>query len=338
MTLTLISLIGYSAMAGAIGGGGLGELAIRYGYQRFDLVIMCETVFVLVVLVQLIQFLGDRLSLKKTKLVFKIYVASLIVIIMFAINGFVSYAEKTGLKLGYMSGPQEQIMQVVVEVAKNEYGLDITLIAFDDYVQPNIALDNGSIDANVFQHEQYLQNQIDAQDLKISSLAKTFVYPLGIYSYKMKDISYLPKNTIIVLPNDPSNESRSLQLLEKNGIISLRQNKSGLYSVQDVLSNRNKLIFKSIDAAQIPRILKDVSLAAITNDFVQATGLNITDAIMKEDSTSNYANIIAVRTSDLDDSNMQVLIQVMRHHKVLQAVYQLYPNGGAIPAWEIKAN
>jgi len=334
-TLTLISLIGYSAMAGAVGGGGLGELAIEYGYQRFDWAVMLETVIILIILVQLVQLLGDYLSktpVRKNKLNL---LWALCVIFWIASLGFIFYqnrAQPDSLKIGIVSGPMEQVIQVAQEVAKKQYGLDIQPIIFSDYVLPNTALNNGNIDANIFQHIPYLNTQVTARAYKLTWIAKTFVYPMGVYSQKIKNISQLKDHSIIAIPNDPSNEGRALLLFQKEALIKLKPGAGLLATPNDIIFNPRGLIFKTLDGSEIPRSLPDVDLAAINNDYIQAAGFTLKQALFHEGPDAPYANIIVVQTSEKDRPVFQKLIQVMHSQAVINITQKEFANT-AIPAW-----
>lgn len=331
-TLTIIGLIGYSAMAGVVGGGGLGELAINYGYQRFNVIVMLETVIILIVLVQGIQAFGAYLANQrqlKTMLIASIG-------LWFACIGYgimPAQQNQDVIRVGVMSGASEQIMQVASNVAKDDYAINIQVVTFNDYVQPNTALNNNSIDANIFQHAPYLEGQIKTHHYQLLPIAKTFVYPMGFYSKKIKTLNELKDDALIALPNDPSNEGRALLLLQDVGLIKLKQDVGAFATINDVVANHHHLRFKSLDAAQAPRALDDVDLVAITNDFIGPSGLNISQAVIKESKDSPYANLIVVRTEDKDNPLLQKLVDIMHSQAVLQETRKMFPNGAAIPAW-----
>lgn len=332
-TLLVIGLIGYSAMAGVVGGGGLGELAINYGYQRFDVLVMLETVVMLVVIVQLVQIIGDYLA--KHRALRSITIGSLLFWILCLLYQCwpASVASENTIRVGVMSGEAEKVMQVAAEVAQKQYGIQLQIVPFTDYVQPNTALNNQSIDANIFQHAPYLEGQIKARHYQITPIAKTFVYPMGFYSQKITKLSDLKEGAVVALPNDPSNGGRSLLLLAKMGLITLKQGVGVYAKISDIVANPRQLQFKQLDAAQLPRVLKDADLVAITNDFIAPTGLTIKNAIIKEGSDSPYANLIVVREQDKNKPLLQQLIQIMHSKNVVDETNKEYPNGAAIPAW-----
>lgn len=332
-TLTIIGLIGYSAMAGAVGGGGLGELAIDYGYQQFNAAVMLETVILLVVIVQLVQWIGDQIAVRRS------VKAIVLISILFWIAAIGSQVWPTQIqhskviKVGVMSGVEQTIMENAKTYAQEKYGLDIELIPFDDYVLPNSALADGSIDANIFQTVPYLDAQIKARGYKLVPIAKTFVYPMGLFSRKIKNLDQLPQGAIVAIPNDPSNEGRALLLMQKAGLIQLKPGVGLLGTVQDIISNPKQLQIKTLDSAQLPRVFQDADLVALNNDFVQPAGFTLNQALFKEDKNAPYGNIIVVRASDKNRPVFKDLIAAVHSKPVLEATEKAYPNGAAIPAF-----
>ena len=333
-TLTIISLVSYSAMAGAVGGGGLGELAIQYGYQRFDLLVMLETVIILVVMVQCIQSAGDYLARhRRLKWLGIFSIVLWIACIAFMVIQLLPERMQV-LKIGIVGAQMQRFMAVAKRVAANQYGVDLKVITFEDYVLPNTALNNGNIDANIFQHVPYLDAQIKARGYQLSPIAKTFIYPMGLYSHKIHSLTQVPYGAKVAIPNDPSNEGRALLLCQKAGLIRLKPG-VGLFPVpRDITQNVHGLKFKAINAAEIPRVLDDVSFAAITNDYTKAAGFTVNQALYHEGSDSPYANVIVVQTQDKDKPVFKKLIAAMHSKPVLRITEQLFPYGAAIPAWK----
>jgi len=334
-TLTIVTLIGYSAIVGAVGGGGLGNVAILYGYQRFDVAIMLYTIIILFVLVQLVQWVGDFSSRNRT---LKLWVPVSVILIVGSLLQIFGggFEAKDTLKIGIVSGPQEEVMAVANQVAERDYGIHLKIVEFNDYVLPNEALNTGEIDANIFQHVPYLNSQIKARGFKLSPLTKTFTYPMGFFSTKIKRINQLPYGAEAAVPNDPSNEGRALLLLQSAHLIKLKPGVGLLPSLRDITVNPKGLKFEELDAADIPRALPDVELAGITNDYVTAAHLSLNQALLKEGSNSPYANIVAVQTSRLRDPKLQPLIAIMHSPEVVAETKKLFPNGAAVPAWKIE--
>ena len=334
-TLTVIGLIGYSAMAGAVGGGGLGELAINYGYERFNVTVMIETVVVLIVLVQLVQWVGDYLArhrrVKSAGVIAVVFASSLLVwhcLPAFTDRGAV-------IKVGVISGADVDLLKVAQREALRRYHLHIDIVPFTDYVQPNVALNNGSIDANIFQHIPYLQAQIKAHHYQIVPIGKTFVYPFGFYSKKIKHLSQLNRGATIALPNDPSNEGRALLLLAKHHIITLKPGVGLFATPKDVASNPLHLHFVELNVAQIARSLSSVALGGLTNDYTKPAGFKPKDAVLLEGGDSPYANVIAVKKGREHDRKLEELKAVIHGRAYTQAVLHAYPDGAAIPAYHV---
>jgi len=333
ITLTIIALIGYSAMSGAVGGGGLGELAINYGYQRFDWLVTAETVLTLIIIVQIVQYAGDYLAKKRR--VKPLLLTSLVLV--FACLGSQIYplfqSKVDQLRVGIISGWSEEVLKEAQKVALEQYHLKLTLVTFSDYILPNTALAQSNIDVNIFQHLPYLETQNKARGYQLIPIAKTFVYPMGFYSRKISRLEQLPRGAIIAIPNDPGNEARSLLLLQKAGLILLKSIKGNLVNVKDIHQNPQHYQFKLLDAAQLPRVLQDADLVALTNDFTGPAGFTIQKALIKEGADSPYANIIVIRPEDKDNPLFPKLIAVMHSESVIRKIQVLFPHGGAIPAW-----
>lgn len=335
-TLTIIGLIGYSAMAGTVGGGGLGELAINYGYERFDALVMVETVIVLIIIVQIVQHLGDYLA-KVCRLKWLGISAIIFALICIGTQCWPTafHPQKT-VKVGVMSGNSVDLMKVVQRVAYKRYGLHIQIVPFDDYVQPNVALDNGSIDANVFQHVPYLNAQVKAHGYHIVAVAKTFVYPFGFYSKKLKHLSQLPDGAVIGIPNDPSNEGRALLLLARTHLIKLRAGIGLFPTPRDIENNPEHLKFITLSAAQIPRSLDNLTLGGLTNDYAKPAGFTPSQAVLLEGGDSPYANIVAVRVNHKNYKLIKELIAAIHSKAYLDANLKAFPNGAAIAAFSVR--
>jgi D-methionine transport system permease protein len=332
-TLTVIGLIGYSAMAGAVGGGGLGELAINYGYQRFNVLVMLETIVILVLLVQVLQSLGDRIAKTRQFRMLGISLGAIFLVILTFWFWPKPVVTSNTLKVGIMSGVEQKIMATAKQVAWRRYHLHVRFIPFSDYVLPNVALNEGEIDANIFQHVPYLNAQIKARGFHLVPIAKTFVYPMGFYSKKIKSLAQLKDNSIVAIPNDPSNEGRALLLLQKSGLIRLNK-KSGLFATKkDIIANPKHLRFNEIDAAQLPRVFHDASLVALTNDFVGPAGFKVDQALLREGAHSPYANVVVVKKGSQHDPLFTLLVKALHDPAVVKATLKAFPGGGAIPAF-----
>lgn len=246
-----------------------------------------------------------------------------------------AHADDKVIKVGTISGPDAQIWQVVQKVAKRE-GLNVKVIEFNDYVQPNAALDAGDLDANSFQHQPYLDSQVKQRGYKIVSAGLTYISPLGVYSKKLKSVKDLPQGAKVAVPNDPSNENRALLLLQTQGVITLKAGagtNGNNATALDVAANPKKIKLVELDAAQLPRTLADVDAAAINTNFALAAGLQPTkDAIALEDVHSPYANLIAVRAQDKDQPWVKKLVAAYQSDDVRQFLKSEF-KGSVVPSF-----
>jgi D-methionine transport system substrate-binding protein len=246
---------------------------------------------------------------------------------------FAAAAPEDRIKVGISGGDGELIWGKVKEVAKRR-GLDVDLVVFNDYLLPNAALDAGDLDANAFQHKPFLENQVKTRGYKIVAIADTVVEPIGLYSLKVKRVADLPGGASIGIPNDPSNGGRGLLLLEKQGLIKLRDGVGILPSVRDIVANPMKLRFHELDAAQMPRSLADLDAAIInTNYALQARLHPGKDAIAIETRTNNpYGNVIAVRARDRDKPVFKTLVAAYQSDEVRQFILAQF-DGAILPVF-----
>lgn len=242
--------------------------------------------------------------------------------------------EANTVKVGTIAGPETELMEVAKQIAKDKYDLDVDIVEFNDYVSPNMALADGSIDANAFQHKPYMDSMVEDRGFKFAIAGKTFVYPIGAYSKRFDSIDQLPEGASIALPNDPSNEARSLLLMDKQGLIKLNDDQNPTATLDDIVENPHNFQFKEIDAAQLPRALDDVDLAFINNTFAQPAGLSLSeDALIKEGPDSPYTNLIVVREGDEDKEKIRHLVEAFQTDAVADKAQELFQDA-AIPGWQ----
>ena len=242
-------------------------------------------------------------------------------------------ADEQSLKVGTVAGPETDVMQVAADLAEERYGLEIEIIEFTDYVTPNAALADGSLDANAYQHEPYMNAMVNDRGYDFAIAGRTFVYPIGAYSEKYESIEDLPEGATIALPNDPSNEGRSLILLHNEGLITLDDPENLEATPLNIVENPHDFDFREIEAAQLPRVLPDVDMAFINNTFAQPAGLTLDDALVKEGPESPYVNIIAVRGGDEDREEIQQLVEAYQSDEVAAKAEELF-KGAAVPGWK----
>ena len=237
------------------------------------------------------------------------------------------------LKVGATAVPHAEILEVVKPLLAKE-GIDLQIVEFSDYVQPNLALHDKELDANFFQHAPYLENFMsEHSDVKLANAGGIHIEPMGIYSKKIKSLNELKDGASIALPNDPTNGGRSLLLLEKAGLLKLKDGVGVKATVQDITENPKHLQFKEVEAAQVPRTLDDVDAAVINTNFAMQVNLVPTkDALLMEDSTSPYVNIVAVRAGDESRPEIQALMKALKSDEVKQFINDKY-KGAVVPAF-----
>lgn len=239
------------------------------------------------------------------------------------------------IKVGVESGHEFTVAQVAQKVAKEQYGLDVELVQFNDYVMPNEALRQSDIDLNVFQNKPYLDVQVKQRGYKFAILGNTFVYPLAGYSRKIKNITALQNESTIIIPNDPTNSGRSLLLLQKAGLLKLKDNVGLLPTVNDIIANPKSLKILQLEAPQLPRALDDqkVTIAIINNTFAGPAGLVAKrDGLFIEDEKSPYVNIIVSRDDNKEQENVKRFVKAYQSPEVAAAAETAF-KGGAIKGW-----
>lgn len=229
--------------------------------------------------------------------------------------------------------PQAEILNFVRPTLKSE-GIDLIIVSSDDYNVPNRALADGEVDANFFQTVPFLQEQMRDFGYEFVSIARIEIEPMGLYSNKITSLSDLKDDDVIAIPNDPSNESRALLLLADHGLIQL-ENPDHLKSTpQDISENPRNLRFKEVNAAMLPRILSDVTAAAINTNFALEAGLSPEkDALIIESNrNSPYANVIVVRKGEQNKPDIIALKKAMTSEATKNFIIQKY-KGSVIPAF-----
>ncbi|MWP50149.1 MULTISPECIES: methionine ABC transporter substrate-binding lipoprotein MetQ [unclassified Gilliamella] len=262
--------------------------------------------------------------------------------------------QSSTLKVGVISGPEQEVAEVAKQQAKDLYNLDIELVIFNDYVTPNQALNDGLIDINAFQHKPYLDEQIKERGYKLSIVGNSFVYPIASYSKKLKPITqseetgegvkvtsprgetfFIAANSTIAIPNDPTNLGRALLLLQHEGMITVDKAKGLLPTVLDITSNPYNYKIIELEAPMLPRSLDDaqVDLAIINNAFAGQVNLTPSkDGIFVEDKDSPYVNIIVAHENNKDDENVKNFVKSYQTEAVAEKANQIF-NGGAIRGW-----
>ena len=241
-------------------------------------------------------------------------------------------AKEVTLKIGATPVPHSEILAEIKPDLK-EQGINLEVVEFNDYVQPNIALNDKELDANFFQHEPYLNDFVkEHKDVKLKNAGGVHIEPMGIYSKKIKDLKELADGATVSIPNDPTNGGRSLLLLQKAGLLKLKDGVNETATVQDIAENPKNLVIQEVEAAQLPRTLEDVDISIINTNFAMNADLNpMKDALFIEDKTSPYVNIIAVR-EDENREEIQKLVKSLQSDKVKKFIEDKY-KGAIVPAF-----
>jgi D-methionine transport system substrate-binding protein len=232
---------------------------------------------------------------------------------------------KQVLTVGATPVPHAELLALVKDDL-SAAGIELKIVEFTDYVTPNLALSDGQLDANFFQHVPYLESFSAEKGLKLASAFAVHVEPLGLYSSKVKSLEQLADGAKIAVPNDPTNEGRALLLLQAKGLIKI-SDKAGLKGTPaDVTENPRKFKFVELEAAQLPRTLADVDAAVINGNFALESGLNpVKDALILEGAESPYANIVAVKAGNEQDPRILALAAALRSEKVRSLSFRSIP-------------
>ncbi|WP_373819286.1 methionine ABC transporter substrate-binding lipoprotein MetQ [Glaesserella sp.] len=259
---------------------------------------------------------------------------------IFTLTAFVSVFALTGcnekqekLKVGVISGPEHQVMEVAAKIAKDKYNRDVELIIFTDYATPNEALNKGDLDVNAFQHKPYLDKQIADKGYKLTPVGNTFVYPIAAYSKKIKSLAELKDGDTIAVPNDPTNLGRALILLEKQGLIKLKDNTNLQSTKVDIIENPKNLQIQEVEAPLLPRTLDDVAFSIINTTYAGQVGLTPTkDGLFVEEKDSPYVNLIVAREDNKDKEIVKDFVKAYQSQEVFDKANEVF-KGAMVKGW-----
>ncbi len=241
--------------------------------------------------------------------------------------------EKETLIVGATAAPHAEILEVVKPILAKE-GYDLQIQEFTDYVLPNRALEEGELDANYFQHIQYLESYNEQNGTDLVSAGEIHYEPFGIYAGKTTDLSQLPDGATVFVPNDITNEARALLLLQDQGLLTLKEGAGLEATTNDIVENPKNLDIVEMEAAMIPRTMSDCDIAIINGNYALEAGMNVSDALAAETSDSlaaqTYANVVAVRAGDENSEKIQALVQALRSDEVKEFIETTY-NGAVVP-------
>lgn len=240
------------------------------------------------------------------------------------------------IRVGASPTPHAEILEKAKDLLE-EKGYELEIKEFTDYIMPNTALDEGSLDANFFQHQPYLDDFVESRDLDLVSVAKIHFEPLGVYSLSLESLDDLEDGAKIAIPNDPSNEARALLLLESAGLIKVDSGKGLTATPQDIENPRN-FDFVELEAAQLTGSLQDVAIAVINGNYaIDADLTPAEDALISEDKESlaadTYANIIAVQAENKDADSIKALVEVLTSSEMREFIEEKYKGGSVVPVF-----
>lgn len=242
-------------------------------------------------------------------------------------GGSASGSDDKTIVVGASPTPHAEILKAAENVLK-EKGYTLKITEFQDYVQPNMALENKELDANYFQHKPYLDEFNEKNGTKLVSAGAVHYEPLGLYAGKTKSLAELSDGATIAVPNDTTNEARALLLLEANGLIKLNPDAGLSATPKDITENTKNLNVQELEAAQLGRSLQDVDMAVINGNYALQADLKVTDALAKEEKDSEaaqtYANVVAVREGDENSDKTKALMEALKSDDVKKFIEDTY--------------
>lgn len=231
-------------------------------------------------------------------------------------------AKQTTIKIGATPVPHVEILEAVKPLLKAK-GYDLEIVEFTDYVTPNIAVNEGELDANFFQHLPYLTEFNKNKNTDLVKTVNVHLEPMGLYSNKIKDLSELKDGATIAVPNDPTNESRALDILVKQGLLTFKD--VDFKTVVDIIKNPKNLKIEELDAPQLPRVLDEVDAAIINTNYALAAKLNpLKDALVIESKDSPYANIVVVKKGNENKEYIKALDEVINSDEIKKFIREKY--------------
>lgn len=241
--------------------------------------------------------------------------------------------EAVKIKIGATPSPHAEILEAAKDALKKK-GVEIEIVTYNDYVQPNLATEQGQVDANYFQHLPYLEDFNKENNTHVVSVGKIHYEPFGIYAGKSNDLKAIKDGAKIAVPNDTTNEARALLLLEANGIIKLKDGAGLTATKQDIVENPHNVEIYEVEAAQIPRSLDSVEFACMNGNYAIQANYKPSDALAAEDAQSEaaqtYANIIAVEEKNKDAEWVKTLVEVLHSKEIQDFINEKY-EGGVVP-------
>ena len=244
-----------------------------------------------------------------------------------------SSGELQKIVVGASPAPHAEILKAANDVLK-EKGYELEIKEYVDYIQPNLALESGDLDANYFQHLPYLESFNKENGTNLVSAGAIHYEPFGVYAGKTTSLDELQDGATIAVPNDTTNEARALLLLEAQGLIKLKEDAGLTATKNDIVENPKNLQLYEVEAAQLPRVIGDVDVAVINGNYAIEAGYKVSDALAVEASVSlaatTYGNVVAVRAGEENDPAIQALIEALTSDEVKAFIESTY-DGAVVP-------
>lgn len=240
--------------------------------------------------------------------------------------------ESKEIKIGATAGPYSDMLTKAIIPGLEEKGYKVEVVEFSDYIQPNKALDNGDIQANLFQHTIYLENFAKENKMELTGLIAVPTAPMGIYSNEFKSIEEIKDGASITIPNDPTNAARAFNTLQDEGLIVLDAVDPLTVSEKDIVENKKNLVFQPIEAGQLPRSVESADIAAVPGNFALAAGMDLLSALALENMNDSYRNVVAVKTENKDDQlakDIKAVVESDAFEKVIDEEFK----GFGKPEW-----
>jgi D-methionine transport system substrate-binding protein len=244
--------------------------------------------------------------------------------------------ETKEIKLGATAGPYSDMLTKAIIPGLEEKGYKVDLVEFSDYIQPNNALNDGSIDANLFQHTIYLENFAKENKMDLTALISVPTAPMGVYSNNIKSIEDVKDGATVAIPNDPTNAARALNTLQDAGLITISKDADPLtVSSKDIVENKKNLVFQEIEAGQLPRAVESADLSTVPGNFALAAGMNLLDALQLENMADQYRNIVAVKTENAESQLSKDIKEVVESEAFEKVIDKDFEGFGK-PEWMSK--
>jgi D-methionine transport system substrate-binding protein len=269
---------------------------------------------------------------------FTVFILFLVIGTLAACGGSKENSKETGaeskeIKIGATAGPYSDMVTKAIKPGLEKKGYKVEVVEFSDYIQPNKALDNGDIQANLFQHTIYLENFEKENKMDLTALISVPTAPMGIYSNTYKSLDDVKDGATVTVPNDPTNAARAFNTLQDEGLIKIDENADPLtVSEKDIVENKKNLKFEPLESGQLPRSVDSTDLAAVPGNFALAAKMDLLSALVLENMLDPYRNVVAVRAKDEDSTLAKDIKEVIESEDFEKTIDEEFKGFGK-PEW-----